>query len=45
MDGNDSDGGDKGDYFNPEEEIGIAGSAKVFFIYPERIAYSGDKNR
>ena len=29
MDGNDSDGGDKGDYFNPEEEISITGSDKV----------------
>jgi hypothetical protein len=29
MDGNDSDGGDKGDYFNPEEEIGITPSDKV----------------
>jgi Ran-binding protein 1 len=28
MDGNDSDG-DKGDYFNPEEEIGIEGAEKI----------------
>jgi hypothetical protein len=32
MDGNDSDGGDKGDYFNPEEEIGITASDKVFIF-------------
>ena len=30
MDGNDSDG-DKGDYFNPEEEIGIGAIDKVNF--------------
>jgi hypothetical protein len=35
MDGNDSDGGDKADYFNPEEEIGIGASSKVFFLYLE----------
>ena len=28
MDGNDSDG-DKGDYFNPEEEVGISSGNKV----------------
>lgn len=29
MDGNDSDGGDKNDFFNPEEEVGIIASNKV----------------
>ncbi len=32
MDGNDSDGGDKNDYFNPEEEIVIAAVGKVFLF-------------
>jgi len=31
MDGNDSDG-DKGDFFNPEEEIGISTADKVIYI-------------
>ena len=42
MDGNDSDGGDKGDYFNPEEEIGIAATDKL--ILPKVEVKSGEED-
>lgn len=41
MEGNDSDGGDKNDFFNPEEEIGITATAKV--VLPEVAIKTGEE--